>query len=99
MDKHYSIKDIAPIYKYTIWKHWQQLTRAEQRNAKIVLPEKLNIKWRTFENWMYIRESCNKTISAHNLYMLSTFFNVPIEQMWTTPPKKLTKIKKELCLK
>lgn len=82
-------EQIGAKYKYTLWHLYQNLTRAEQREAIITLSRCLGISQGTFENWMYIRKDDNKNIPADCLYQLSTFFNVPVEQMWNEPPKSL----------
>lgn len=86
----FDLDNISNTYKYTIWRRWQNLTRAEQAIAKKKLPKLIGVAPRTlFERWMYYRIDDNKTIPADALYQLATFFGCDIKGMWTTPPESL----------
>lgn len=95
------VTNIAKNYKYTLWFHWQNLTKAEQRIALIRICDSLGISLRTFQSWMYYNRHDNiHYIPAEHLYRLATFFGVRLEEMWTEKPQSLhllrTQISNEL---
>lgn len=87
----YQSDDVAKIYKYRLWRLFENLTVAQRKKAKQVLPVALNTSWRTIEKWLYIRIDDNKTIPADKLYQLSTFFKTNVNLMWTKAPESLYK--------
>jgi len=88
--KNYTVQELSNFYKYTIWGKLQNFTNAEKINLKVYLPELIGVTWRTIENWMYIRKDNNKFVPADKLYLLSTFFECEVSEMWHTPPTPLT---------
>lgn len=94
------LEEISNEYKYSIWRLWQNLTRAEQTKAKALLPNLLGVSIHTFKCWMYYKKNEYHSIPADQLYQLATFFGVKIEDMWTETPASLhldfTRMKNEL---
>lgn len=79
----------AKVYKYTIWRKMQNLTIAQRKLAKLLLPKRLGVRLRTFETWMYYKIGEEKTVPADSLYQLSTFFGCSVHEMWTETPESL----------
>jgi hypothetical protein len=73
--------------KYRLHELLRTLPVEEYEIAMKFLPEKLGVSLPTFKRWIYARESDPQEISGCHLMVLSAFFEVTFEELFTNPPK------------
>lgn len=85
--------------KYRIDELLDKLSIAEYRRAMSVIPKKLNVSKRTFQNWKAIPMGSKTQIPGDHLLTMCDFFEIEVREMYTTPPKRMSMDERKELLK
>lgn len=72
------------MYKYRIHYLLRQLTVNDYEISWIFFPQALNISKSTWKQWIYIKNEDNREIPQEALKKIATFFEVPIDEMFSS---------------
>jgi hypothetical protein len=76
-------------YKYRLLEYLNKLPHERHKLVMRRLPIAVGVHRTTFNDWLYIKADATKMIPADHLVKLATFFDVTVEEMYTSPVKSI----------